>query len=197
MKRVVLLVEDELDAREALARSLRRSGYTCLEAASVDEALAAVHDEAVLDAAVVDVRLGPKGPPGIELVAPLRARFRGLVVVVITAFAALALVKKALNDGAAYLLEKPFGAKDLTLALERALHDAEDTGHLVDKVLRRAELTEKEAEVARLVLKGLPSSEVGEVLGISDKTVRQHLSSVYTKCGVSSRAELFHHVFPS
>ena len=59
-----------------------------------------------------------------------------------------------------------------------------------------AALTAREDEIARLVLKGLPSPEIAQMLGTSDKTVRQHLTRIYEKCGVTSRAELFHFVFP-
>ncbi len=193
----ILLVEDEVDSREALARALKRAGYTCFAVGSADEARAVAEAETDLDAAVLDVKLGADDLAGVLLVKPLREAFPGLAVVVITAFANLDTVKRALNDGAAYLMEKPFASADLLAVLGRVLAERDDTSHLVERCLRRAKLTEKEAEVARLVLKGLPSAEVAEVLRISDKTVRQHLSQVYTKCGVTSRAELFHHVFPS
>jgi DNA-binding NarL/FixJ family response regulator len=193
----ILLVEDEVDSREALARALTRAGYTCFAVGSADEARAVAAGETDLDAAVLDVKLGADDLAGVLLVKPLREAFPGLAVVVITAFANLDTVKRALNDGAAYLMEKPFASADLLAVLGRVLAERDDTSHLVERCLRRAKLTEKEAEVARLVLKGLPSAEVADVLRISDKTVRQHLSQVYTKCGVASRAELFHHVFPS
>jgi len=47
-----------------------------------------------------------------------------------------------------------------------------------------------------LALKGLSSPEIAQVLSMSDKTVRQHLSRVYEKCGVSGRGELVHLLFP-
>jgi DNA-binding NarL/FixJ family response regulator len=195
--RQILLVEDEVDSREALARALTRAGYTCFAVESADEARVAAARETDLDAAVLDVKLGADDLAGVLLVKPLREAFPGIAVVVITAFANLDTVKRALNDGAAYLMEKPFASAELLAVLARVLAERNDTSHLVERCLRRAKLTEKEAEVARLVLKGLPSAEVADVLHISDKTVRQHLSQVYTKCGVTSRSELFHHVFPS
>jgi DNA-binding NarL/FixJ family response regulator len=195
--RQILLVEDEVDSREALARALTRAGYTCFAVGSADEARVVAERETDLDAAILDVKLGADDLAGVLLVKPLREAFPGIAVVVITAFANLDTVKRALNDGAAYLMEKPFASAELLAVLARVLAERDDTSHLVERCLRRAKLTEKEAEVARLVLKGLPSAEVADVLHISDKTVRQHLSQVYTKCGVTSRAELFHHVFPS
>ena len=67
----------------------------------------------------------------------------------------------------------------------------------VNRALARARLTRKEEEVARLVLKGLTSAEIGEMMGNSEKTIKQHLTQVYAKLGVAGRAEFFHLVFPS
>ena len=67
----------------------------------------------------------------------------------------------------------------------------------VDRAFARAGLTDKELAVARLVLKGLTSLEIARLESNSDKTIRQHITRIFAKCGVSSRAELFHFVFPT
>lgn len=193
----VLLVEDEDDSREALSRALTRAGYIVVSAATADDARRAIHGEADLLAAVLDIKLGDDEKAGIELVRPLREQHPGIAIVVITAFANLATVKRALNDGAAFLMEKPFASADLLTVIGRVVAERQDASHLVDRSLRHAKLTEKETEIARLLLKGLPSNEIAAVVGIAEKTVRQHLSQIYAKFEVSSRAELFHHVFPS
>ncbi len=72
-----------------------------------------------------------------------------------------------------------------------------DLARLVNRALARARLTKKEEEVARLVLKGLTSAEIGAMMGNSEKTIKQHLTQVYAKLGVTGRAEFFHLVFPS
>lgn len=195
-RRRILLVEDEEEARASLARALVRAGYDPVPAGSVDVALAEAK-AAPIDAAVVDVRLKTDHDGGLRLLALLRGTGVKVPMIVITAFADLDVVKRALNGGASYLLEKPFAASELLGIVSRLLREADDTSHLVDRGLSRAALTDKELEVARLALKGLPSAEIAEVLGIRDKTVRQHLSQVYAKCNVTTRAELFHYVFPS
>jgi two-component system, NarL family, response regulator LiaR len=58
-------------------------------------------------------------------------------------------------------------------------------------VLARAQLTEKELTVARLLLDGLSSSEIAELEHNSPKTIRQHVTQIYAKCGVASRAQFF------
>ena len=190
-----LLVEDDADARLALARALRRERFECVEAADLASALAAVRSE-TFDIAVLDVVLGEEDQGGLAVLAALRAAGHVCPAILITAFADVDRLKRALNLGASFVLDKPFRASDLIDTIRKLLADRRDLGGLVTAMVTRAALTVREAEVARLVLKGLPSAEIGSVLGASEKTIRQHLSRIYEKCGVSTRAELFHYVFP-
>jgi DNA-binding NarL/FixJ family response regulator len=190
------LVEDEDDARASLVRTLTREGYACEAAAGDVEALALLASGR-FDGAVVDVVLGKKVNAGLDLLPELLARAGQIPVVIITAFADMGKVKAALNAGASYLLEKPFTAVELLAVLRRLLDRREDLSPFVERALERARLTDKERCVARLVLKGLPTAEIARVERNSEKTVRQHLGHIYAKCGVASRAEFFHYVFPS
>ncbi len=194
--RRLLLVEDDPDARASLERALVRAGYECLTAASVAEALARAAGVPFLDVVVSDIVLGDDDRGGVRLVPALRASGVRAPVVLITAFADLDGVKQALNEGASFLLEKPFRAHELLEVIRRVLGEPRDIGYLVDSALAKAGLTDKEQAVARLILKGLTSVEIAELEGNSEKTVRQHVTQIYAKCGVASRAELFHFVFP-
>lgn len=188
----LLLVEDEIEARDALARSLSRAKYEVRVASSVDEALPHID----VDLAVIDVKLGDDERGGLRVLEALRARSPRAPVVMVTAFADVDRVKTALNLGASHLLEKPFRAKELLAVLDRLLAAHPDPASSVRDSFARARLTAREAEVALLALKGLSSPEIAQVLGMSDKTVRQHLSRVYEKHGVASRGELVHLLFP-
>jgi DNA-binding NarL/FixJ family response regulator len=102
-----------------------------------------------------------------------------------------------LNAGAAHLLEKPFRASELIAEARRLLDAPSDVSHAIERALTRAGLTAKEQRVARLLLKGLTTAEIARVEGNSDKTIKQHATAIYAKCGVSTRAELFHHLLPT
>ena len=195
MTRSILVVEDEAEALESLARSLTRAGYTCLTALSAHEALRQLRAAISIDVCVVDVRLGADEDAGISLIPELRRATLEAPIIVVTAFADVDKVKRALNAGAAFFIEKPFTASQLLEAIKRVLADKGSVAHLVERALTAAALTDKESTIARLLLKGLPTGEIARLEGNSDKTIRQHVSSIYAKCGVSSRAELFHHVF--
>jgi DNA-binding NarL/FixJ family response regulator len=194
--RIVLLVEDEPDARTILARRLSAFGWTCLAHASVESALQDPELRFV-EAAVADVVLGDGKLSGIDLIGALRRNEVRAPVVLVTAFADTQRLKAALNAGASYLLEKPFTTEALRQVLDKVTSIDVDLARLVNRALSRARLTRKEEEVARLVLKGLTSAEIGAMMGNSEKTIKQHLTQVYAKLGVAGRAEFFHLVFPS
>jgi len=194
--RLILLVEDEPDARTILARRLSAFGWTCLAHPSVE---AALQDPELryVEAVVADVVLGDGKMSGIDLIGALRKEEVRAPVVLVTAFADTPRLKAALNAGASFLLEKPFTTEALRQVLEKVTGVDVDLARLVNKALSRARLTRKEEEVARLVLKGLTSAEIGAMMGNSEKTIKQHLTQVYAKMGVAGRAEFFHLVFPS
>lgn len=194
MTGTVLLVEDELDTRELLGRALERAGYTAITTASVAEALERAEGASAIDVVVTDVVLGPDDRGGLRLITELKARGVRAPVIVITAYADVEKVKFALNEGAAHLLEKPFKAAELLAVIERVLAQGSPLRAL-DELFTRVRLTDKERVVARHLLRGLSSSEIADLEKNSPKTIRQHVSQIYAKCGVSTRAELFRLVF--
>lgn len=194
MNKTVLLVEDERDTRELLTHALERAGYACLPAASAREALDWARGAAALDVVVSDVVLQGDDTGGLRLMIDLRGAGVRAPVVIITAYADVEKVKTALNEGAAHLLEKPFRAAELIEAIERVVAP-QGARRPIDDVLGNAHLTAKERTVADHLLAGLSSSEIAEIENNSPKTIRQHVSQIYAKCGVSSRAEFFRLVF--
>lgn len=197
MTTTVLLVEDDEDARTSLTRSLVKAGYQVLAAGDPDEALRLVASGPFVNVGVTDVFLGGEETGGLRVLRELRKAGVEAPVIMITAFAALDNVKAALNEGAAYLLEKPFRASELLEVIGRVLTaPSVPIVHFVDQALSQVALTDKEQTIARYLLKGLTSSEIARLESNSDKTVRQHITRIYAKCGVSSRAEFFHYVFP-
>ncbi|HET7543141.1 MAG TPA: response regulator transcription factor [Polyangiaceae bacterium] len=189
-QKTILLVEDEFDTRELLGRALERAGYAALTAANAVEALSLTRSTSI-DLVVTDVVLGADSRGGLDLMTSLRARGVRAPVVIITAYADVEKLKIALNEGAAHFLEKPFRAPKLLEAIERVLKSAVPFNHAVEELLARAQLTDKELTVARLLLEGLSSNEIAARENNSPKTIRQHVTQIYAKCGVASRAQFF------
>jgi DNA-binding NarL/FixJ family response regulator len=193
-QRQVLLVEDDEIAGEMLCSGLQNLNVACSWVRTVEDARR-VLERRTFDAVVTDIMLGPESPSGLELVKELQPT--GAPVLVITAFADLNRVKEALNHGAAFLLEKPFRAEELNRALSQVWDEPRGLGHFVERALDRAELTAKERDVARLLLKGLSTKEMAGVTGNTEKTLKHHIASIFHKFDVASRAELFHCIFPT
>jgi DNA-binding NarL/FixJ family response regulator len=191
----VLLVEDEADTRDMLARALERAGYACISAGSAEEALVRAAATPGLDVVVTDVVMDGSDRRGLALMNELRAAGVRAPIIVITAYADVDKVKLALNQGAAHLLEKPFRAAELVQAIERVTSSGGDVRHAVDQALARANLTEKEGVVARHILEGRTSGEIADLEHNSPKTIRQHVTQIYAKCGARNRAEFIRRVY--
>lgn len=196
MKPHVLFIEDERDARESLQEAIERTGSTCTAVGSKAEALACARGSVFIDVVVTDVMLGSDERAGLQLITELRALGCEAPIIVITAFADVTKVKFALNAGAAHLLEKPFRAQEMIDVIAHVLRTPPDVTHQVERTLLGCGLTDKELAIARQLLKGLTSAEIAALEGNREKTVRQHVSQIYAKCGVSTRGGFFHFVIP-
>ena len=195
MKRTVLLVEDEVDTREMLGAAIERAGYRCLTAGGADEALALATGAGPIDVVVTDVVMGGSDQRGLGLMKELRGVGVHAPIIVITAYADVQKVKIALNHGAAYLLEKPFRAVELIEVIGRVPAQGGDLLRAIDQALMHANLTDKETTVARHLIDGRTSGEIAEIERNSPKTIRQHVTQIYSKCGVRNRAEFIRGVY--
>jgi len=194
VKGTVLLVDDERDTRELLAGAIGRAGYRCITAADGHAALRGSSAGGV-DVVVTDVVLGADDRGGLRLMTALKGAGVHAPVIVITAYADVEKVKIALNQGAAYLIEKPFRAPELVQVIDRVQAHGSDARRTGEQALVRANLTDKELAVARRLLEGLSNAEIAAIESNSPATIRQHVSTIYTKLGVGSRAEFFRLVY--
>jgi DNA-binding NtrC family response regulator len=114
----VLVVDDEVNARTALAELLRDEGYEVEMAADAFKALGKVEAFAP-HVVVTDLKM--PGMDGIELVKKLRAEEDPAAVVVMTAFGAVETAVNAMRAGAADYLTKPLDFDELLLVLDKVL----------------------------------------------------------------------------
>jgi two-component system response regulator GlrR len=115
---VILVVDDEPDMLDNVARLLRRGAYRCVTATSGLQALATLAEERP-DLILTDLRM-----PGMDGLALLRAAKRlapATPVVIVTAFASDSAAREATEAGAAAFLAKPFSGAELLQTLRRAL----------------------------------------------------------------------------
>jgi DNA-binding NtrC family response regulator len=117
----VLVVDDEANARSALAELLRQEGYTVDCAADAFKALGRYEDFAP-DIVLTDLKM--PGMDGVELLKRLRETDRDLPVILMTACEAVETAVAAMREGATHYLTKPLNVDELLVILERTLEHA-------------------------------------------------------------------------
>lgn len=196
----VALVEDNTRLRQQLAQLITSSpGFECAGTYADGESALTGLTADVPDVVLMDIEL-PK-MSGVDCVARLRDRLPHLKVVMLTVYDNSENIFEALQNGAnGYLLKRTPPAEIL-----RSIREVQDGGapmnsHIARLVVqsfhrrgsspRAAEnLTPREDEVLHLVARGLINKEIGEQLGITLETVRQHLKNCYAKLHVRTRTE--------
>jgi DNA-binding NtrC family response regulator len=114
----VLIVDDEANARTALAELLRDEGYRVETAADGFKALGKLEDFSP-DLVLTDLKM--PGMAGVELLDKVREIDEEIVVIVMTAFGAVETAVEAMRKGAADYLTKPLNTAELFLVLAREL----------------------------------------------------------------------------
>ncbi len=114
----VLLVDDEQDFRETLAKRLLRRGIEAETAGSAVEALAWMKQNPQLDAVVLDVKM--PGMDGIEALKHIAATHPGVAVLMLSGHAHVETAMKGLELGAFDYLMKPVDIEELVFKLQDA-----------------------------------------------------------------------------
>jgi DNA-binding NarL/FixJ family response regulator len=195
----VMIVEDHTLVRDAIRKTLTVPGMEVVaEAASAEEALA-MATRVRPDVMLVDIDL--PGMNGVQLVRELAPRLPDSHIVMLTGSANRDDLVTAVRSGASGYLTKDmspdglvravFGVRDGDLPMPRRL-----ASQLVRELVASPRgatavsgLSTRELEVLKLVSDGLTDREIGEVLGISQRTVGRHVGSVLDKLAVRNRAE--------
>lgn len=191
----VLLVDDHPMIHETLAAVVRTLIPDARIHAESDlaGALACARDLENLRLVLLD--LGLPGCSGIDALLRVRKALPRARVVIISASDDAQSVRSALDAGAAGYVPKtsppPVVAGALRLVLDGGTYvppqDAESPRKAAS--MGALGLTGRQADVLKLLAKGLPNSEIARCLDISENTVKQHAHSAYRLLGVSSRTE--------
>ena len=198
----LLVVDDHEVVRQGLVSLLERHpGFQVVaQAGSVAEAIAQAHIS-LPDVIVMDVRL-PDGS-GIEATREIRAEQPTVKVLMLTSYPDEAAVLAAIVAGASGYLLKQVRGRDLVAALEAvgrgaSLLDPAVTERVLERVRRvasgtdqdeLAELTAQERKILRHLAEGKTNREIAAELFLSDKTVKNYVSSILSKLNLHSRAQ--------
>jgi len=198
----ILLVDDHEVVRLGLKALLSRHPRFEIvgEAGTADEAVskAQVHRP---DVVVMDVRL--PGKSGIDATREIVAALPDTKVIILTSFADDDLLMDAVAAGATGYVLKQIGSDDLVRSLEAVGRgDALLDPAMMNKAFARLReaarrdrgdafkmLTEQEVKILTLVAHGRTNREIAGELFLSEKTVRNYVSSILGKLGLSHRAQ--------
>jgi len=192
----VLIVDDHAVVRQGLRIFLgtERNFDVVGEAATGEEAVRLARE---LRPDIVLMDLLMPGMGGIEATRVIRSELEGVEVVALTSVLDDESVVAAVRAGALGYLLKTADAVDLRRALHAAAGgqvqlDPAAAARLVREVRSPGgpeALTEREIEVLRLLALGLANKEIGRELGISEDTVKTHVSRILAKLGAQSRTQ--------
>jgi len=198
----ILITDDHLIVREGLRLILETAdGFEVVgEAADGAECLRLLPDLAP-DVVLMDLQM--PGMDGITAIGHLRREHPEIAIVILTTFNEDELMLRGLQAGARGYLLKDTDRRTLLDTISAAARgDTLLKPEILSRVLALQQppsvtpaipnensfLTERELEVLRAAALGERNKEIAYKLGISERTVKAHLASIYNKFGVDSRA---------
>jgi NarL family two-component system response regulator YdfI len=202
----VVVADDHLIVREGLRLILETDPEIELVGDAPDGASAVrLVGEAQPDVVLMDLRM--PGLDGIQAIEQIHAQWPQITVVILTTYNEDALMLRGLQAGACGYLLKDTSRETLLDAIRTAARGEtllqpevlsrllaqvssgrQTPGPPAGNVAGSVTLTEREQEVLRGIARGERSKEIAAHLGITERTVKTYLSSIYTKLEVDSRA---------
>jgi FixJ family two-component response regulator len=187
----VLVIDDDPEFRDSVARLLRTIGLHTRQFSSVLDFLKADPPEGPT-CIVLDVRM--PGRSGLELQRELTAANRQVPIIFITAHADVPMTVQAMKGGALEFLTKPFRDQDLL--------DAVEAGLARDRARRESEralaalrerfdtLSSRERDIMLRIVAGRLNKQIANDIGIAESTVKVHRTNLMRKMKARSLPEL-------
>jgi two-component system response regulator DevR len=198
--RIVLCDDHELVRRGLKSLLHGVPGYEVVgEAGDADEAVKVV-DELEPDVVVMDVRLPVRS--GIEACRDIRSAHPDTRVLMLTSYADDEALFSSIMAGASGFVLKQVRGADLVGAIRevasgRSLLDPSVTARVLSRIRGDgapgggpADLTEQESKILDLVAEGLTNRQIAEKVFLAEKTVKNYVSNILMKLGLSRRAEV-------
>ena len=202
MKKKILIIEDQAPMRRNIALMLQLEGYETVTGENGRAGLEVARKEKP-DLILCDVMMPELDGYGVVQALREDAAHATTPFIFLTAKSDRGDVRIGMNFGADDYLTKPVVRDDLLAAVSARLSRAEAMQERIDTAAAAAgfnpdyssheplqkslHLTAREAEVLLWVAQGKSNGDVAAILGMSEKTAKQHLGSVFEKLGVENR----------
>ncbi len=197
----LLVADDHLVVREGLQLILGTEEDLEVVGEAADGATAVrLAGELQPDVILMDLRM--PGMDGLEAIGHIQARWPDIAIVILTTYNEDELMIKGLQAGAKGFLLKDTGRQALFNTIRAAARgEMLLQPEIMARVLTHAQptqatshqppatdLTERELEVLTAVARGDRNKEIARRLGVTERTIKAHLTNIYNKLGVDSRA---------
>lgn len=200
----LVVIEDHTLVREGLVRLLAQIEPDTLvrEAADFEHGVALLESDNDVDLIFLDLALpGIDGFAGLDV---LRHRHPAIPVAVVSAFDDVPTINRVINLGASGFIPKAYSGEELLEAVREILDGKifrptnsrpsprlNESGSTTPPTVRPADigLTERQAQVLALMVRGLSNRDIGAQLSLSEGTVKIHVTAVLKTLGVTSRTQ--------
>ncbi|MCB1029979.1 MAG: response regulator transcription factor [Acidimicrobiales bacterium] len=198
----LMLADDHRMLREGLRRSLTDEGLDVVAEASDGEEAVQVASTVLPDVILMDVTMPEVD--GVEATRRIHQRHPEIRIVMLTMHADQSVIAEALRAGASGYLVKDCSIEEIAEAVRLAANEnsslSPELANAMLKEVRQLDsgsgevdaeqlVTKREIEVLQLIADGCSTPEVAEQLYISQKTVKNHLASIYHKLDARDRTQ--------
>jgi len=187
----VFLVDDDAAVRDALSLYLEGTGFTVKTFDSAETFLDEI-EEMGLGVLVLDQRM--TGMSGLELQSELKTRSLDMPTIFISGHGDVPMSVRAMKEGAADFLEKPFRNSDLLASIEQVLAEYAakmgDYLHQARVTVKCNRLSPREKQVMEYIVRGLSNKNIAQLMDVSIRTVEAHRGRVMEKMDARSLPDL-------
>jgi DNA-binding NarL/FixJ family response regulator len=189
----ILIVDDHALFRAGLRMLLATIGHSvsCLEAATVAEALATIAQHTDIELCLLDLSL--KNEHGFGAIAQIKNTAPHVAVVVVSGSEDSATIRSCIDAGAMSYIPKSVAPEVLTHALQRVLAGAvylpDQVVSALDASAMPAALTARQQQVLQGLSRGLPTKLIARELDLSEHTVKEYIAIIFQALGVHNRTE--------
>ena len=199
MRRIKVLIADDHRLMLNAVRFLLSSDEDIEVVGEVDagEKVLALVGQTAPDAVLLDVRM--PGMDGLTVLERLRAQYPSIAVVMLSGIDDPALVRGALDRGAAAFVLKHVAPRDLAAAVRQSVMGSIfrplDLVNAAKTASENAGLTKRELSILEELPAGGSNQEIAKRLFLAEQTVKFHLTNIYRKLGVSTRTEALRYAY--
>lgn len=200
MTKTIVIADDHPLFRGALRQALTgmEDGLQIVEAGDFSEARKAAADHPEADLMLLDLTM--PGVSGLSGLISLRAEYVGLPVVVVSASDDPSTIRRALDLGASGFISKSASIDGIRDGIRAVLNGdvwtprdfdlgAEHDPEIAELISRLQTLTPQQSRVLGMLGEGLLNKQIAYELGVSEATIKAHVSAVLQKLAVDSRTQ--------